>query len=227
MANRDPANLTPTRIREAKPRATAWVLWGRQASRVRGAGVSRREQGIPRQIPHHGRQAKVVHHRPRRRDPARGGAQAGGSGAGGCAGRSRPRPAAARAPAGSDRRGRAGQVLCRVRAAACRGRSAFGADPVRLSEAGGQNDPPEPRRPENRRCHAGRCRAGACQGGARSAQPATRAPVEVVQSLGKVGMVRARAQPRQADRAHPRATPRPRAGAVRNSGACRRCRGAG
>ena len=36
MANRDPANLTPTRIRDAKPRATAWVLWD---AKLRGFGV--------------------------------------------------------------------------------------------------------------------------------------------------------------------------------------------
>lgn len=36
MATRDAANLTPTRIREAKSRATAWVLWD---AKVRGFGV--------------------------------------------------------------------------------------------------------------------------------------------------------------------------------------------
>ena len=36
MAKRVAANLTPTRIREAKPRATAWVLWD---AKVRGFGV--------------------------------------------------------------------------------------------------------------------------------------------------------------------------------------------
>ena len=227
MANRDPANLTPTRIREAKPRATAWVLWD---AKLRGFGV--------RVFPG-GSKAYLVKYRTTdgkqkwftiarvgeiRLEEARKRAGRALADARDGADPAQQRQERRRAPTVAD-------GLDRFFAEYAPQRVADGL----LSE----------RTLYDYRKQADRTIRPSL--GGRKIADVTRADVE--RALAKVAPVqrnrqlallsrlfnlwakwewwRARAQPRQADRAHPRATPRPRAGAVRNSGACRRCRGAG